>query len=72
MKRFLLLAAFAFTTTVYGQVSIGIRIGAPPAPRIVRVRPVAPRSRIHLGRRLLVPGGSSLQMARRLLDAPPV
>ena len=42
MKRFLLLAAFAFTTTVYGQVSIGVRIGAPPAPRIVRVRPVAP------------------------------
>jgi hypothetical protein len=27
---------------LFGQVSVGIRIGAPPAPRVVRVRPVAP------------------------------
>ncbi|HLY59345.1 MAG TPA: YXWGXW repeat-containing protein [Terriglobia bacterium] len=29
-------AAFA------GQVSIGVRIGAPPAPRVIRVRPASP------------------------------
>ena len=27
---------------VFGQVSIGIRIGPPPPPRVLRVRPVAP------------------------------
>jgi hypothetical protein len=27
---------------LFGQVSIGIRIGAPPPPRVVRVRPAAP------------------------------
>src|SRR5690242_11125676 len=42
MKRFLLIAAFAAAGSLYGQVSIGFHIGSPPAPRIVRVRPVAP------------------------------
>ncbi len=28
--------------SMFGQVSIGIRIGAPPAPRVVRVRPMVP------------------------------
>jgi hypothetical protein len=28
--------------TVFGQVSVGIRIGPPPPPRVVAVRPVAP------------------------------
>jgi len=41
MKR--LLAAMLLTVGMaFGQVSIGIRIGPPPPPRIVRVRPVAP------------------------------
>jgi YXWGXW repeat-containing protein len=30
--------------TLFGQVSIGIRIGAPPPPRVVRVRPPGPGS----------------------------
>jgi hypothetical protein len=41
MKK--LLAAMLLTAGLgMGQVSLGIRIGAPPAPRVVRVRPVAP------------------------------
>ncbi len=37
LSLFLLGAALSF-----GQVSLGIRIGPPPRPRVVRVRPVAP------------------------------
>lgn len=41
MKK--LLAAMLLTAGLgFGQVSLGIRIGPPPAPRVVRVRPVAP------------------------------
>jgi hypothetical protein len=41
MKK--LLAALLLTAGLgMGQVSLGIRIGAPPPPRVVRVRPVAP------------------------------
>ena len=41
MKK--LLAAILLTAGLgMGQVSLGIRIGPPPAPRVVRVRPVAP------------------------------
>ena len=40
MKK--LLFALLLSVSVYAQVSIGIRIGPPPAPRVVRVRPVAP------------------------------
>lgn len=29
-------------SSLFGQVSVGIRIGAPPAPRVVRVRPNSP------------------------------
>ncbi|MEP7367552.1 MAG: hypothetical protein ABI972_30195 [Acidobacteriota bacterium] len=28
--------------SVFGQISVGIRIGSPPAPRVVRVRPNSP------------------------------
>lgn len=38
-----LLAAMLLTAGLaFGQVSIGIQIGAPPPPRVLRVRPVAP------------------------------
>lgn len=41
MKK--LLAAILLTAGLgFGQVSVGIRIGTPPPPRYVRVRPVAP------------------------------
>src|SRR5258706_11045599 len=41
MKK--LIAVILLTAgSMFGQVSIGIRIGTPPAPRVVRVRPVAP------------------------------
>jgi hypothetical protein len=42
MKR--LLAALVLTAGLgfAADVSVGIRFGAPPAPRVVRVRPVAP------------------------------
>lgn len=42
MKKLLAIALFAATTSLFGQVSFGIRIGAPPPPRVVRVRPHAP------------------------------
>ncbi len=42
MKKLMLIAAFALTTSLFGQVSFGIRIGPPPRPKVVRVRPVAP------------------------------
>jgi hypothetical protein len=41
MKK-LLAVAVLMAGTVFGQVSFGIRIGPPPPPRIVRVRPPAP------------------------------
>ena len=42
MRR-LLLASLLFTAgTLFAQISIGIRIGTPPPPRVVAVRPVAP------------------------------
>jgi hypothetical protein len=40
-KTFLALLLFG-SALAFGQVSIGIRIGAPPPPRVVRVRPVSP------------------------------
>ena len=41
MKK--LLAPMLLTAGLgFGQVSIGVRIGPPPPPRVVRVRPVAP------------------------------
>lgn len=42
MKKTLLVLAFVSLTPLFGQVSFGIRIGPPPAPRVVRVQPVAP------------------------------
>ena len=42
MKRLLLIAVFAAGSSLFGQVSLGIRIGPPPAPRVLRVRPAAP------------------------------
>ncbi|HEX4273778.1 MAG TPA: YXWGXW repeat-containing protein [Bryobacteraceae bacterium] len=42
MKRKLLALAFVMAGSLFAQVSLGIRIGPPPAPRVVRVRPVAP------------------------------
>lgn len=48
MKKFLLAAMLAgmflagAPASYSAQVSVGIRIGAPPRPRVVRVRPVAP------------------------------
>jgi len=41
MKK--LLAALLLTAGLgFGQVSLGIRIGPPPRPRVIRVRPPAP------------------------------
>jgi hypothetical protein len=42
MKKLLLAAILLAGTSVFGQVSVGIRIGAPPAPRVLRVRPNNP------------------------------
>ncbi|HVY93010.1 MAG TPA: hypothetical protein VHA14_09685 [Bryobacteraceae bacterium] len=41
MRKLLVVAALA-AGTMFGQVSIGISIGAPPPPRVLRVRPRAP------------------------------
>ena len=41
MKRLLALMLLA-AGSVFAQVSVGIRIGAPPAPRVIRVRPHNP------------------------------
>ena len=59
-----LLAAMLLTAGLgFGQVSVGIRIGPPPAPRVVRVRPVAPRTRLFLGGWLLVSQWEPLPLA---------
>ena len=42
MKKMLLALLLGTAALVNAQVSVGIRIGPPPAPRIVRVRPLAP------------------------------
>jgi hypothetical protein len=41
MKKLLVVLLLA-GGTIFGQVSVGIRIGPPPRPRVVAVRPVAP------------------------------
>ncbi|MEQ1945637.1 MAG: YXWGXW repeat-containing protein [Bryobacteraceae bacterium] len=41
MKKLIALAVLA-AGSLFGQVSIGIQIGAPPPPRVLRARPVAP------------------------------
>jgi len=42
MKRKLLALLLLIGGAAFGQVSIGVRIGAPPPPRIIRTRPRAP------------------------------
>jgi len=42
MKKLLLALVFGAATLMNAQVSFGIRIGPPPPPRVVRVRPIAP------------------------------
>jgi hypothetical protein len=42
MKKRLLAGMLFAGMCAFGAVSVGIRIGAPPAPRVVAVRPVAP------------------------------
>lgn len=42
MKYKFLGVALLFTGSLLGQVSLGIRIGPPPPPRVVAVRPAAP------------------------------
>jgi len=42
MNRRLLLLTLVGGASVFGQVSIGIRIGPPPPPRVVRVLPPRP------------------------------
>ena len=38
----LLAGSLMAAAPAFGQVSVGIQIGAPPPPRVLRVRPVAP------------------------------
>lgn len=42
MKFKLVATSLFLGATLFAQVSIGIHIGRPPAPRIVRVQPVSP------------------------------
>ena len=42
MKKKLLAILVLAAGTIFGQISVGITIGAPPPPRVVRVRPVMP------------------------------
>lgn len=42
MKKLLALMLLAAGVTFAADLSLGIRIGPPPPPRVVRVRPVAP------------------------------
>jgi len=41
MKKLLVLMVLA-GSSLFGQFSVGIRIGPPPAPRVIRVRPNSP------------------------------
>jgi WXXGXW repeat (2 copies) len=42
MKKKLLALVFLAGSAAFGQISIGINLGRPPAPRVVRVRPRSP------------------------------
>ena len=42
MKSKLLAVMLFAAGTMFGQISLGIHIGPPPPPRVVRVQPVAP------------------------------
>ena len=42
MKKFLFALLLSVSTLLNGQISIGVKIGAPPPPRVLRVRPASP------------------------------
>jgi hypothetical protein len=42
LASLLLIAGMLTASSALAQISVGIRIGAPPAPRVVAVRPAAP------------------------------
>ena len=42
MKKLLLALLLSGSALMNAQVSLGIRIGPPPPPRVVRVRPISP------------------------------
>src|ERR1017187_6634436 len=53
---------------VFAQLSVGVRIGAPPPVRALRVQPRSPGTGYTMGSGLLVPRGQTLYVARGILD----
>ena len=64
IRTTLLAAMLLVSPSVFAaQFSVGIRIGAPPAPRVVRVVPASPWPRLHANRWLLVSSRKEIQVA---------
>ncbi|HTS65037.1 MAG TPA: hypothetical protein VMH28_23600 [Candidatus Acidoferrales bacterium] len=42
MKRLFLASLLLAATSAFGQISVGVSIGPPPPPRVLKVRPAAP------------------------------
>jgi hypothetical protein len=42
LKKTLILSALLVAGTLFGQVSLGIQIGPPPPPRVMRIQPPRP------------------------------
>ena len=71
MKK--LLAALILTAGMgLAQFSVGIHIGQPPRPRVIRVRPNAPGPGYSWVDGYWYPAGEPLYLASRLLDSPTV
>jgi len=42
MKRLFMVPLLLAATSLFGQISVGVTIGAPPPPHVLKVRPAAP------------------------------
>ena len=47
MKKKLFAMALLAAGSMFAQMSVGVRIGAPPPPRVIRVRPMSPGPGYH-------------------------
>ena len=65
LRASLIMVVLLVTVPAFAQVSIGIRIGPPPAPRVIAFRPVSPGPGIHWG--TITNGMTDSGVARHIL-----
>src|SRR5260370_24793667 len=71
MRKRLIALTFLAGGVVFGQVSIGIRIGEPPPPRVVSVLPARPGPEFILGEGYWYPAGGHYRWHQGYWTRPP-